>query len=337
MVTCMRIFLATALLSLAALHTVSAQGDWPERRSRRGDGVHIRIGRNYVLPAGEVSTRPVIVIGGSATIDGRAEADLVVIGGAVRVGPAAQVYADVVSVGGEVIVSDTAQMTGEIHDVGVFWPELRVALGDWWWRIDDAWWAMFSLVGTLLRLALVMLGACFMALLAPGWIRRIERTAADAPFASGVLGVTLQVLFVPLLVITVVGMIITIIGIPLLILVPFAIFGLGLVWLAGFAGVAAQIGGRLRGRMAGTVTDSPVRDTACGVAALGFVTIIGSVLAVGPWLFMPPATAFVTAGLIIEYLAWTVGLGAGLVAPFRRRWPTTPPPIPAHTPFTASA
>ncbi len=336
MVTDMRILLLTALVSVTALHTAWAQGDWSERPYRRGDGVHIRIGRNYVLPAGEVSTRPVIVIGGSVTIDGRAENDFVIIGGPVRVGPTAEVRADLVSVGGEVAVSDTARISGEIHDVSVFWPELRVALSDWWWNIDEAWWAMFSLVGTVFRLALVMVGACCMALIAPGWVRRIERTAAGTPFVSGVLGLTLQLLFVPLLVITVIGMIITIVGIPLLILVPFALFAFGLVWLAGFAGVAAQIGGRLRGRMAGA-TDSPVLDTAFGVAALGLVTMVGGLLAVGPWLFTPPAAAFTTAGLIIEYLAWTVGLGAGLVAPFRRRWPSTPPPIPAHAPFTASA
>jgi hypothetical protein len=61
------------------------------------------------------------------------------------------------------------------------------------------------------------------------------------------------------------------------------------------------------------------------------------VLAVGSWMFTPTAAAFGTAGLIIEYLAWTLGLGAALLTPFRRRWPSTPPPLPARAPSTATA
>jgi hypothetical protein len=336
MVKHMRIVVVAALLAAAAIQTASAQPEWPERRYRR-DGVHIRIGRDYVLPADQIATRPVIVIGGSATIDGRVEDDLVVIGGQVRLGPAAEVRGDLVSMGGQLIVSDTAQVAGEIHDVSIFWPQLRFVLREWWWGIDQTWWAMFSLIGTLFRLALVMLASCFLALIAPGWVRRIEQTATDAPLASGFVGVMLQVMFVPLLILTVVGMIITIIGIPLLILVPFALVALAVMWLAGFAGVAAQLGGRLRGRLSGSVSDSPVLDTACGVALLGVITVVGNILAIGPWIFTPPAAAFGTAGLIIEYLAWTVGLGAALLSPFRSRWPSTPPPIPARAPSTATA
>jgi hypothetical protein len=336
MVNHMRMFVAAVLLAAASIQTVSAQDDWPDRRYRRGDGVHIRIGRNYVLPADQVATRPVIVIGGSATIDGRVEDDLVVIGGHVRLGPTAQVDGDLVSMGGQLTVSETARITGEIHDVSVFWPDIQFAFREWWWGIDQAWWAMFSFVGTLFRLAIVMLASCFLALVAPGWIRRIERTAEDAPLASGLVGLIMQVMFVPLLIITVVGLIVTIIGIPLLVLVPFALFAFALAWLAGFAGVAAEIGGRLRGRTVG-VSASPVLDTALGVALLGLVTVIGNLLAVGPWLFTPAAAAFSTAGLVIEYLAWTVGLGAALLAPFRSRWPSTPPPIPARAPSTATA
>jgi hypothetical protein len=336
MVKHMRIVVVAALLAVAAGQTASAQGEWPEQRNRR-DGVHIRIGRDYVLPADHVATRPVIVIGGSATIDGRVEDDLVVIAGHVRVGPAAEVRGDLVSMGGQLTVADTARVTGEIHDVSVFWPQLRFVLRDWWWGIDDTWWAMFSLVATLFRLTLIMLASCFVALLAPGWVRRIDRTVTHAPLASGFVGVLLQVMFVPLLILTVIGMIVTIIGIPLLILVPFALVALAIVWLAGFAGIAAQVGGRLRGRMSGTASDSPVLDTACGVVLLGMITVVGNVLSVGPWVFGPTATAFGAAGVIVEYVAWTVGLGAALLTPFRSRWPSTPPPIPARAPFTAPA
>ena len=78
-------------------------------------------------------------------------------------------------------------------------------------------------------------------------------------------------------------------------------------------------------------------DTAIGVALLGLITVIGNVLAVGPGVFTPTSAAFGAAGIVIEYLAWTVGLGAALLTPFRSRWPSTPPPIPARAPSTATA
>ena len=331
----MRTFVAAALLCAAALHTASAQqaeAEEPMRRRTRGDGVHIRIARSYHLPADQVATRPVIVIGGGATIDGRLEDDLIVIGGPLRINSTAQVHANVVSVGGEVILSDAAQVTGEIQDVSIIWPELQFVLRDLLWDVDRGWWAVVSFVGTLFRLTLVMVAACFIALVAPQWVRRIERTVTTSSFASGVVGLTMQVMFVPLLVMTVVGLVITIIGIPLLILLPFALLAFMVLWLAGFAGVAAQLGARLRGSR--SAADSAMLDTACGVALLGLVSVIGNLLATGPFFFGPAAAAFGVAGIIIEYIAWTIGLGAALLAPLRRPWHTSPPPVPAHASAT---
>jgi len=314
------------MLCAAAIQTVSAQEGWPRRY--RGEGVHLRIARDYYLPADQVVTRPVVIVAGSATIDGTIESDFVVVGGSVRVGPTAHVRGDLTTIGGDVQLADGAEITGQIHDVSVIWPELRFAFRDWVWGVDRSWWALFSLLGNIFRLTLVMVAACFLALVAPGWIGRIERNAADATVASGVLGVATQIMFVPVLILTVVAMIVTIVGIPLLVLVPFALLAFLLMWLAGFAGVAAQIGGRLRGTSHVT-PPSPVIDTAVGIFVIGMFTVIGNALAVGPSLFAPAAAAFGGAGLIIEYLAWTIGLGAALISPFRNRWHTEPPPIPS--------
>jgi hypothetical protein len=323
----MRTVLAATLLGVAATVSLSAQDDWPARRGYPRDGVHIRIARDYHLPADQIATWPIVVIGGSATIDGRVEDEVVVIGGPVRVGPTAQVRGNLTSVLGEVIVADGAEITGEIHDVSVLWPRIRFELRDWLWGVDRGWWAVASLMGNLLRLTLVMLAACFLSLVAPGWIRRIQRSAEIAPVAGGFLGVAVELMFVPLLALAVIGLVVTIIGIPLLLLVPFAVVAFLLMWLAGFAGVAAQIGGRFRGTVISGANDVPVLDTACGVALLGMLTVIGNVLAIGPSLFGPAAAAFGAAGVAIEYLAWTVGLGAALTAPFRHRWHTAPPPL----------
>ena len=326
-----RTLIAAILFCTTGLATAAAQ-DWPERRYRR-DGVQIRIGQDYHLPAGQTVSWPVIVIFASATLDGQVEDDVVVVGGEVRVGPTARVRGSITAVGGGVYLADAADVTGEIHDVSVIWPEIRFAMFDFWRH--RTWWALFGLAGTVLRMTLVLMAACFIALVAPWWIRRIEYQAAEAPLAAVLAGLLAQLLFVPLLLMTILGLIITIVGIPLLVLVPFALLAFAVVWLAGFAGVAGQIGGRLRAARPGYPPASPVLDVAIGTLLIGLFTLIGNVLAVGPSLLAPFAVAFGVAGLVIEYLAWTVGLGAALLSPLQNRWRTTPPPVPSATPATA--
>ena len=324
-----RTFIVTMLVCVAGIQALSAQ-DWDQdRRWRRRGGVQVRVGRDYHLPADQIVNWPVVVIGGSATIDGRVEDDVVVIGGPVRIGPTAQIRADVVSVGGEVHVADGAEVNGEIHDVSVFWPDIRFALREWMWRLDEGWWAALMLAGTIGRFTLIMLAACLVALVAPGWIRRIEERVTDTPLASGIAGLAAEMLAVPLFLVVVAGLVLTIIGIPLLILVPFAVLAFLLAWLAGFASVAAQLGGRLRSRTGLATAGSTVIDVAWGVMLLFLVTFIGNLLSFGPWFVGPAATAFGLAGFVIEFLAWTVGLGAALLAPLHRRWQFGPPPVPS--------
>lgn len=324
-----RTFIVTMLVCVAGVQALAAQ-DWDQdRRWRRRGGVQIRVGRDYHLPADQSVTWPVVVIGGSATIEGRVEDDIVVIGGPVRIGPAAQVRANVVSVGGEVDVADGAEVSGEIHSVSVFWPEIRFALSEWLWELDEGWWAALMLAGTIGRFTLIMLAACLMALVAPGWIRRIEERITDAPLASGIAGLATEILAAPFFLVIVAGLVLTIVGIPLLLLVPFAVLAFFLAWLAGFASVAAQLGGRLRSRRADAHTGSTVIDVAWGVMLLFLLTFIGNLLSFGPWFTGPIAMAFGLAGFVIEYLAWTVGLGAALLAPLHRRWQFGPPPVPS--------
>jgi hypothetical protein len=314
---------------MVGMQAVAAQ-DWDQdRRWHRRNGAQIRVGKDYRLPADQVLTWPVVVVGGSATIEGRVEDDLVVVGGDVRIGPAAQIRANVVSLGGEVHVAETAEVSGEIHEVGIFWPEIRVALRDVMWRLDEGWWAALMLAGTIGRFTLILLAACLMALVAPGWIRRIEERVTDAPVASGITGLAMEILVAPLFVVLVAGLVLTIIGIPLLLLVPFAVLGFLLMWLAGFASVAAQLGGRLRSRGGRPGAGSTVLDVAWGVMLLFLLTFVGSLLSLGPWFVGPIATAFGLAGFVIEYVAWTVGLGAALLAPLQRRWQIGPPPVPS--------
>ena len=328
----MRALIVAVVFSAVTMHALAAQ-EWEPRRWRHRDGVQIRIGRSYHLPADQIASWPVIVIGGSATIDGRVEDDIVVIGGPVHIGRSAQVRANVVSLGGDVEVAGEAEVSGEIHNIGVRWPEIRFFVREWLWDIDRGWWAALTLVGTIFRYTLTLLAACLVALVAPGWIRRIEERVTQAPLASGFVGVTSEILMVPAFLIVIAGLVLTIVGIPLLLLVPFAVLALLVSWVAGFASVAARLGSRLRADSR-AASDTPVIDVARGVTLLFAVTFAGNLLAFGPWFTSPVSSSFAVAGFVIEFIAWTVGLGAVLLAPLRRRWHVGPPPIPSVAPAT---
>lgn len=306
----------------------SAQ-DWARDDYRR-HGVQIRVGKSYHLPADQVATSAIVVIGGAATLEGRVDDDVVVIGGDVIIGPTAVIWGDVTAVGGEVRTDDSARLFGEVHRVSASWPAIRITMADWW-SLDRAWWAWFGFGATLFRLTLTAIGIGLLALVAPMWIRTIQHRAARAPLASGFLGVIVQLLFVPALVIASVALVLSIVGIPLLVLVPFLLAGFVVVWLAGFAGVAGQVGNRLRASRGHPAV--PFLDAMLGLALIASFTVIGHVLALGPSFMGPAAAAFVSAGLIIEYLAWTVGLGAVLATPFvNGQRAFSPPPIPGTAP-----
>ena len=90
----------------------SANGD-VHRHHRHGDGAGFWCS-DYHLADGDTAHGPVIVIGGTATIDGHADDDVVVLGGRVRLGPQAVVDGEVVTVGGEADVNAQAQ----VHALG---------------------------------------------------------------------------------------------------------------------------------------------------------------------------------------------------------------------------
>jgi hypothetical protein len=126
------------------------------------------------------------------------------------------------------------------------------------------------------------------------------------------------VLFVPLLVVTIVILAISIIGIPLILLVPFGVLLVVLVAIVGFTGVAYYVGSFLAGRFGWTERGSYVA-VLMGVLAIALITLVARATAiVGGGLFAVPLT-FV--GYLVEYLAWTLGFGAAILA-WHRDWRT---------------
>ena len=173
-----------------------------------------------------------------------------------------------------------------------------------------------SFAGTLLRIGLLALLALAIVAFGRTSIERIAERASADPLRSGLTGFLGQVLFVPVLLMTVVLLAVSIIGIPLLVLVPFAIMLLVVVALVGFTSVAYYVGNLLATRFGWTDRGSYVA-VLLGVLAIALVTLVARAAAVfGGGLLAFPLT-FV--GYVVEYVAWTLGFGAAILAWHRHR------------------
>src|SRR5262245_23154786 len=287
-------------------------------RFRRGDGVHLRIFRNYTLAEGETSSEPVVVLGGSARIDGRVDDDVVVIGGGLHLGPKAIVEGNAVSVLGRVTRDPGASVRGSIDEAVVPWPSITFD-PDW---DSSGWWTGLAFWGSLVRLSFTMAVAVLLTLMAPNWIGQISDRS---PGASILTGLAVEVLFVPALIILIVALTVSIIGIPLLAVIPFLLAAFALLWVGGFAGVAVRLGRALRGR--GALAPPTVTDFLIGYAIIIAVTVLGQLMAVGLGWLSPVSWPMRSIGLLVEYVAWTIGLGAAVTSLLGTRR-TSPPPLP---------
>jgi hypothetical protein len=287
-------------------------------RGRRGG--HVRIGQNYTLGRDETSSESIVGIGGNAAIDGRVENDVVVVGGTLHLGPTAVVRGDATVVGGQMLTDQGAEVAGDVNNVSFDWRAMRPA----WLDSSAGSWNSVALGATLLRLLITLAVSLLLTALFPRSIGRVSKRIETAPAASLALGFSAQILFVPALVFIAVALVITVIGIPLLIALPVAIGMFMVACAAGFAGSAAIIGATVRG----TIPERPrIGDVLIGFAVLTAITVFGRVIALTPG-WGPLAFAVHGVGVLIEYMGWTIGLGAAATAFFGRRRRITPPPLP---------
>jgi hypothetical protein len=287
------------------------------RERFRGDGVHLRIFRDYTLAEGETSNEPIVVIGGSVRIDGRVDDDVVVVGGGLHLGPKAIVEGNAVSVMGEIELEPGAAVHGSIDEAVAPWGSITFGTG---WN-SEAWWRGLSFWGSMFRLSLTLAVAVFLTLAAPGWIGTISDRSAGASILTGL---AVEVLFVPALVVLVAALIVSIVGIPLLATIPLLLAAFAFIWIAGFTGVAVRLGRALRGK--GPMTAPSVMDFLLGYAIIIGLTVIAQATAYGfGWL--SPTWPMRSAGLLVEYVAWTIGLGAAVTSLFTGQR-VLPPPLP---------
>jgi hypothetical protein len=304
-----------------------------ERRShRRRSASRVHVGGGITVNEDEEVGDAVVAIGGSVTVLGHVDDDVVAIGGGVHLGPKAVVRGGITSIGGHIEREPGSVVDGEINEVRIGPPSFKLHAPQFM-GFAPAWDAMHGwlrLVGTVIRLGIDLLLTILVALLAARPVERIGDRAAREPWMSGFAGLLAQLLFIPVLVLTVVVLAVSIIGIPLLVLVPFAVVAFLLAMLVGFAGVSLRVGQWAVG---------PHRAVPLALA-VGVILIAAVALVSRGVGLLPIPTWFLTwplgiAGFFVEYVAWTVGLGAALLTRFgSRRGPyegidVVPPPIPS--------
>jgi hypothetical protein len=270
---------------------------------------------------GEVVLGDAVAIGGSVTVDGEVRGSVAAIGGNVMLGPHAVVGEDVAAIGGHLTRDPGARVEGKISEVG---------LGDiftsrQWsrtWNSDAVFGPSFALMSTIFRLVISCLCCAFVVLLGQPYVDRVGARAFYEPVKSWAMGFLVELLFAPAIVLVCLLLIITIIGIPLLlILIPIIIGVLFIVALFGFASVARVIGQKVGERLHWTETNAYL-ITFVGVVAIMTPLLLARLLGVAGGPLSPIAFGLMVLGRLVEYLVWTVGLGAVVLSRFS---PQTPP------------
>jgi hypothetical protein len=178
--------------------------------------------------------------------------------------------------------------------------------------------SLFALVSTVTRLAVLCILAAVVLLFARDYVERISARAAAEPVKAGAVGFLIQLLFFPVLIATIVLMVITIIGIPLLLLVPFALLAAALLALVGFTAVVYDVG-RVAVKRFGAAAQNPYIVAAIGIALVLSPLLLSRVVGFAGGVLWPVTMALLLLGLLAEYVAWTVGLGAVALARFERK------------------
>ena len=325
-------FLMIAAIGLLVTAGVSAQSQDPTAPTTyRLTGARIAIAQDIRIERDEEVTDAVVVIGGSATVDGRVRDGVVVVGGNLHLSSTADVRGDVVLVGGQLVRDAGSQLRGGVN---------YVTFGEWS-RRNFGWlpsvrfgefgrW--ITLAGTLARVAVLALLMAVLLMIARAPVARVGRAALAEPLRAFVIGLAAEIFFIPVLIAASIGLAITIIGIPFVaVLVPLAIVTLVFAFVLGFTALACRIGEWVEDRL-GWQPGNAFIATAIGFIVLLTPTLLARFIGVAPVGMAPLTFVLVAFGLTVEFFAWTIGLGAAIITGLGR-WYTVPPPITAAPPM----
>ena len=306
-------------------------GDTPEvtepeapsrpRRIHRNGETRFRFGGSINVAQDEEVDGPVVTVGGSVDVDGLVRDNVVAVGGDVRLGPHADVRGDVTVVGGQLTRDPASTVQGHVNEIGFDSPGFHIRPIHWavpfgFW--DGTPWRTVRFFGTLLRVVLFGLVAALVLVLAPRAVERTDYAITTQPLKAGLIGLVAQLFFIPLLVMTVVLLLVSIIGIPLLALVPFAVLLFVVLWLLGFTAAATSFGRLLKGRF-NTHAHSSMQLLLLGLIGIWGLILVGRLLGIGGGPLTWAGGVIVLMGFLVEFAAWTLGLGGALMTRFGRR------------------
>ena len=314
----------------------SSVAQTPDTTTYRLTGARIAIAQDVRIERDEEVTDAAVVIGGSLNIDCRVRDGIVVVGGDLHLSSTADVRGDVVLVGGTLTRDPGAQLTGNVD---------YVSFGDWsnrhfgWFpsvRFGEfgRW---ISLAGTLARVSVLGVLMAVLLIVARAPVARVGRAALAEPLRALLIGLAAEIFFVPFLVAASIGLALTIIGIPFVaVLVPIAIVLAMFAFVLGFTALACRIGEWIEDRL-GWQPGNAFVATAIGFVVLLTPTLLARFIGVASIGAAPLTFVLTMIGLTVEFIAWTMGLGAAIITGLGR-WYTVPPPISVQPPTpTASA
>jgi hypothetical protein len=310
------------------------QAEPADSRRIRSRGDRVRIFGSVTVPEDEEVSGQVVAVLGSAYIDGVVRDQVVSVMGSVTLGPKAVVKGDIVSVGGRVHRADGSRTEGGVTEVALTDPGIRVNglpwVGDWDHGINEWFSPVPRLMGSVFHFLLFALLGSITFVLAGSAVEGAAERAANDPIKSTIVGLFAEVMFLPALVLTSVVLAISLIGIPLLVLIPIAVFALLILALVGFSGTAYAIGRWARGRL-GLAGQPGFVDVSLGVLVILLPLLLGRVLALAGWPLSPIAFIFIGVGFVVELLAWACGFGSvltNLAARWRARRGSRVPVVP---------
>ena len=291
-------------------------------------GARLALGKSIVIAEDEDVTEAVVAVGGSVRVDGRVRDELVVIGGSLELTPTAEVRGDITVIGGHVTIAPGARHTGELHHglahgfTGWAWPTVG-----WSWIDLGGAARWFSLAGTLTRVMLLGLAVALLTWAARGRVTRIGAVATATPLRAALIGLATQVLFIPALVVLAIVMAVTIVGLPFVaVIIPLAVVAMCAAMLLGFTSLSHTLGQAI-GRRAGWATDTAVWAGVLGMAVIVLPTILSRLVGLAPDSARVITMVLLGVGTAVEYVAWTIGLGAAVMTGLGK-WAVLPPPLP---------
>lgn len=242
------------------------------------------------------------VLGGNIKNRGTIEGDLHVVGGTVYLDSASVVVGNISMVGGTVERDTNAVVLGTIESIEI--KALEKVLP----RISKAFRFPRMLPGAVFprgvfigMLVVLYLFNVLVLLIFPNAVERVKVKIEQSVWASVGLGIVMELLFVPLIVLLAVS----IIGIPLIILLPLAVF---VAILFGVSALSLTAGDRVCKGFNWKV-ESQLGKFSLGWLAIMLIPIV--LILIGPPVFI--------IGFVIIYVVMTIGLGGVIYTLIKRK------------------